>query len=131
MIMDRSACAFIYMLLAQIYTSFSFVFYACLLLDFGSHFLQFNSSALMKSDSHKGKNEKENFIVQYYYDNYIFFCTLVVCAELCSGALVIYDRSETLKLYVLYQLITAFLSLNLAVKMFINCHQWKGAVGRL
>ena len=74
----------------------------------------------MKSDSHKGKNQEENFIVKYYYSNYFFFCCLVVCAELCSGFLVIYDRSDILKLNALYRIITGYLCLNLSLKMFIN-----------
>ena len=41
MVCDRSSNAMIYMILAALWTEQSFAFYLCLLLDFGSHWLQF------------------------------------------------------------------------------------------
>ena len=62
----------------------SYCFIICIFLDFGSHYLQFLSSAMAKSDSHKGKNKNENFIVYYYYNNYYFFVSLVVFSEVAA-----------------------------------------------
>ena len=95
MISDRTSCATVYMILMLLYPEpyYSYLFLACFILDFGSHFLQFCSSALMKSESHKGKNSEENFIVHFYYNNKAFFITIVVCSEICSVFLIIMKRS--------------------------------------
>ena len=39
---------------------------------------------MLKSESHKGKNKNENFIVHYYYTNYYFFVSLVVFSEVAA-----------------------------------------------
>ena len=101
------------------------------MLDFGAHYLQFISSALLKSESHKGKNDKENFIVSYYYNNKIFFSMLVVLSEVCSVFLVLMKRWEALRGYSAAWVIAAFLIMNLSTKMFINVYQWIGAEDRL
>ena len=41
MVCDRASNAMIYMILAALWAKYSFAFYLCLLLDFGSHWLQF------------------------------------------------------------------------------------------
>ena len=120
MVSDRTSCATIYLILNQIYPKWSYAFLLCYILDFGSHFLQFCSSAMMKSDSHKGKNKKENFLVDFYYNNYTFFITLVTCSEVCSVFLVIMRKSEVFGNSTIAQAISAFLCLNLTTKMIIN-----------
>ena len=130
MICDRVSCATIYMVLMQLYPSFSGAFVTCFFLDFGSHFLQFNSSALMKSDSHKGKNKKENFIVDFYYNKYWFFVMIVVCSELSTAFLVAMAQSKWAQESVVMHLITGFLCINLSTKMVINVFQWRGACER-
>lgn len=73
MICDRLANAIMYMILASNYFGhISFIFYICLLLDFGSHWLQFLSSATTGAH-HKGKNRKENWLVSIYYNNPMVF----------------------------------------------------------
>ena len=131
MICDRIACATIYMVLMQLYPRFSFAFVICFFMDFGSHFLQFNSSALMKSDSHKGKNKKENLIVHYYYNVYWFFVMIVWCSEIATVVLVIMKWQKGLQENLFMILLTGFLCLNLSTKQFINVFQWRGAVDRI
>ena len=94
MVSDRTSCATIYCLLMQAYyeNEYSWLFLICLILDFGSHFLQFCTAALVKSESHK--NESSNFIVQFYYTNIWFFYITVCSAEFASGALILQKRSE-------------------------------------
>ena len=41
MVCDRASNSTIYMILATLWQQYSFAFYMCLLLDFGSHWLQF------------------------------------------------------------------------------------------
>ena len=68
MVCDRASNATLYMILSTIFPRQSFGFYLCFLLDFGSHWLQFQSSAASGAH-HKGKNKKENWIVSLYYNN--------------------------------------------------------------
>ena len=56
MVCDRAACSTMYMVLSIVIPTWSFAFFMCFLLDTGSHWLQFQSTAIMKSESHKGKN---------------------------------------------------------------------------
>ena len=103
----------------------------CLILDFGSHYLQLISTALLKSDSHKGKNKKENFVVEYYYNNKAFFILLVVGAEVAAVMLIIMKRSEFFQTSQVAKAVTAFMVCCLSTKMFINYFQWVGAHQRL
>ena len=86
---------------------------------------------MSKCDSHKGKNKKENFIVQFYYDNYFFFAMEVVCSEIAAVFLVILKRSHTAKNNELFIVGVVYTTCCLAIKMFINIHQWRGATERL
>ena len=130
MISDRTSCGTVYMILMFLYQHpwYSYLFLICFILDFGSHFLQFCSSAVMKSESHKGKNTKENFLVHYYYNNNQFFMMIVVCSEVCSVFLVIMQRSKPFQESNVAYVTAAFLCLNLSTKMIINVFQWQGAV---
>ena len=93
MVCDRASNATIYMVLSVLYPAYSFVFYLCFLLDFGSHWLQFQSSALSGAH-HKGKNKKENWLVDLYYNNSTVFNIVVPCAEFASGGLFLMARSD-------------------------------------
>ena len=64
----------------------------CFILDFGSHWLQFQSSAFSKSDGHKGKNKKENWLVGLYYNNKNVFEFTVLGAEI--GAILLYVNAK-------------------------------------
>ena len=133
MISDRTSCACIYTILMMIYPErhFSYLFMTCLILDFGSHFLQFCTAALMKTESHKKDIDKKNFIVSYYYSNHIFFVSLVTFSEACSVCLVLMRRWEAFRTSKIAFAFTAFCCVNLTLKMIINVYQWKGAVGQL
>ena len=86
---------------------------------------------MSKCDSHKGKNKKENFIVQFYYNNFFFFAMEVVCSEIAAVFLVILKRSHTAKNNDLFIIAVVYTTCCLAIKMFINVHQWRGACERL
>lgn len=58
-----------------------------------SQFFSFRS-ALMKSESHKGLNTDENFLIKFYYTNKIFFSTLVVGSETCTVFLFLLGKVE-------------------------------------
>ena len=83
-----------YLVLSAVFPSYDHIFYLCFLLDFGSHWYQFQTSALAKADSHKGKNKDEVFIIDLYYNNKIFFSTLVVGSEACTIFLYLLGKVE-------------------------------------
>ena len=87
MVCDRCADAFGFLALAAITENIwvQQALIAGFILDFGSHYLQFLSSALAKSESHKGKNEEEIAIVRFYYTNKTFFAFVCICAEFFPG----------------------------------------------
>lgn len=96
MVCDRVSAGAIYLILSTLYRENQFcsmIFILCLFVDYGSHYLQYISSALMKSDSHKGKNEKEHWVVLYYYNNKKFFVMLIVGSEVAAVMLVFFKRS--------------------------------------
>mmetsp|Transcript_23018 Transcript_23018/g.30603 ORF Transcript_23018/g.30603 Transcript_23018/m.30603 type:complete len:143 (+) Transcript_23018:272-700(+) len=130
MVCDRASNAMIYMILAALWTQYSFAFYFCLLLDFGSHWLQFQSSALSKTH-HKGKNQKENWLVSLYYNNPMVFQIVVPGAELGTAGLYVLAQSDTLAANAAFVAVTALLTAILVFKMFVNVHQWFGAINRL
>ena len=131
MISDRTSCSTIYMILSILYPAYTYCFVTCFFLDFGSHFLQFCSSALMKSDSHKGKNEKENFLVKFYYSNGLFFGICVVCSEIASVFLIILNKSSYIYSFKIAHVANVILVAILTTKMTINGFQWLGAQDRL
>lgn len=92
MICDRAQNATMFLLLSVLYPSFNFYFYMCFILDFGSHWYQFHTTALSKAESHKGKNKDEIFIIDLYYNNLIFFSTLVVGSEACTVVLYVIGK---------------------------------------
>ena len=126
MICDRTCNSFIYLSLAVAQKESKvrqYLMIICFFLDFGSHWLQFVSSALMKSTSHKGKNEEEDPLVKFFYDNNGFFQVVCVLAEFCPGFLIVYIKSvgkaaavEHVAFYGFFSLVIAVLSL----KMIIN-----------
>ena len=131
MVCDRASDATMFMVLSTIYKDYSLFFFLCFVIDLGSHWLQFQSTALMKSESHKGKNKKENWLVQLYYDNYPFFCWQVVGAEGATITLFWAAKSDFIwnNLFMTYMLY--FLVFTLCTKMVINLFQWFGAIQRI
>ena len=91
MVCDRACNSLIFFALATLYPHpvASFCFLMCFILDFGSHWLQFQSTAFCKAVSHKGKNTKENFLVGLYYNNQTVFMTTCIGAEIGSISLFI------------------------------------------
>ena len=96
MICDRAANATIFMILSGLYPTYDYFFYGCFILDLGSHWFQFQTTALMKAESHKGKNKDENFIIDLYYNNKLFFSTIVIGAELCTVVLYVVSKVQIL-----------------------------------
>ena len=126
MVCDRACNSMIYFFLAVLYEwqPISAAFILCFVLDFGSHWLQFLSSAYSRSESHKGKNKKENWLVGLYYNNYRIFMFTCIGAEVAAIALYINVKQEWLQSNPLWILIVAFWTLVLSFKMFVNIHQW-------
>ena len=131
MICDRASNATMYMILSGLFPKYDFLFYACFILDFGSHWYQFQTTALMKAESHKGKNKDENFIIDLYYNNKLFFSTLVIGSETCTVFLYILGKVEYFQSNYLYIAVTAILCLIMSTKMFVNVFQWWGGFQRI
>ena len=77
----------------------------------------------MKSDSHKGKNKNELWLVRFYYEKNGFFQFVCVAAEFCPGAVLVWLKATGKYGWVdhpVYYALTAFLSAVLTLKMYIN-----------
>ena len=88
------------------------------------------SSALSKSH-HKGKNKKENWLVDIYYNNATVFKIVVPGAELGTVLLYVLAQSTYFASSMAFLALTAVLVLILSFKMFVNVYQWFGAIERL
>lgn len=141
MICDRAQNSVMYFVLSMMHPDYSFAFYLCFLLDFGSHWLQFMSSA-SSGAHHKGKNSKENWLVSLYYNNSMVFKIVVLGAEVGTVCLYILSKEEPkgvppihplshIKHDPIFKATTAVLTVILAFKMFVNVYQWFGAMDRL
>ena len=132
MVCDRACNSLIFFTLATLYPDplASFCFVLCFILDFGSHWLQFQSTAFCKSASHKGKNKKENWLVGLYYNDKTIFMFTCIGAEVASILLFVNAKWTTVQGNLLWQLMVAFWTCVLAFKMFVNCFQWVGGVER-
>ena len=84
----------------------------------------FYSSAMAKSESHKGKNEDENIVIWFYYNNKIFFSTLVVGSEACTVVLYLFAKIPAFRENIYYCALTAILCSIMATKMIVNVFQW-------
>ena len=76
----------------------------------------------MRSESHKGKNVKENWLVSIYYNNPRFFSFVVVGSEIGTGFLFILGKVPVLWEYKIFVAFVAFLNVVLTFKMFVNLH---------
>ena len=74
----------------------------------------------MKAESHKGKNKDENFIIDLYYNNKIFFSTLVIGSETCTVFLYLLGKVAVFQENLIYQTVTAILCLIMSTKMLVN-----------
>ncbi len=74
----------------------------------------------MKAESHKGKNKDEIFIIDLYYNNKIFFSTLVIGSETCTVFLYLLGKVGLFQENLLYQAVTAILCLIMSTKMLVN-----------
>ena len=92
MVCDRASNATEYMILSTIYPNASFAFYLCFLLDFGSHWLQFQASAASGSH-HKSKDASVNWLVSLYYNNDTVFRIVVGGAEVGTAFLYVIGQS--------------------------------------
>ena len=116
------------MILSGLYPRFDFLFYGCFILDFGSHWYQFQTTALMKAESQKGKNKDEIFIIDLYYNSKLFFSTLVIGSEACTVFLYILGKVPYFKTFIPYLLFTGILCLIMSTKMLVNVFQWYGGL---
>ena len=92
MVCDRASNALNFLTLAMLYPSCDYLFFLCFILDFGSHFLQFQMAAVLKMQSHKGMDEKVNWLVNLYYKNYAIFVITVCGTEV--GAVLLFLNAK-------------------------------------
>lgn len=85
----------------------------------------------MKAESHKGKNSDEVFLINLYYNNKIFFSTLVVGSEACTVVLYVVAKVAFFQTYVPTVALSAILSMIMATKMLVNVFQWYGGFKRI
>ena len=83
---------------------------------------------MFKAESHKGKNKDENFIIDLYYNNKIFFSTLVVGSETCIVYLYVVAKAVFLQNYIAVHIIAIILTAILSTKMLVNVFQWYGGL---
>ena len=74
----------------------------------------------MKSESHKGKNTDENFLIDMYYNNFYFFATNVIGAEVCTVMLFLLAKVQFLRENIIILAIQTVFCGILACKMTIN-----------
>lgn len=77
-------------------------------------------SALMKSESHKGLNKDENFLIKFYYTNKLFFSTLVIGSEACTVFLFVLGKVKYFQTNIPYLIFTGILACLMTIKMIIN-----------
>ena len=109
----------------------SSVFFICFILDFVSHFLQFQATALSKAASHKSDNDKANWLVKLYYTNYTIFATTVAGTEVGAVLLFINAKMPSLHSNIAWIILVSVFTLIMAFKMMVNVYQWVGGVERL
>lgn len=113
--------------LSALYPSVSFVFFFILGVDFGSHFMQFTSTAMVKSDSHKGGDMAHHPVTRAFYTNKTLFAATCVGAESALVFLYITAQVPSLKHNILWMIMTIAASVMLAFKQLVHIFQWKGA----
>lgn len=121
MIADRAAiaCCYLVLLCGLENHLYSYIYIICLVLDFGSHYLQFLSSALSKI-SHKGKNKKENALVSFYYNNPLFFQFICLAAEFSCICMFLMIYEPSWKENLPFMVVSVILISALTFKMIVN-----------
>jgi len=89
------------------------------------------TTALSKAESHKGKNKDEIFIIDLYYNNKLFFSTLVVGSEICIVVLYVIGMVPFLQTFLPAIILGAILTAILSTKMLVNFFQWWGGIQRI
>ena len=97
MVCDRAQVSMMYLVLGQVYPVLQNLLIFFFLLDYGSHFLQFTSNALVKNNSHKEMDDqRENFLVRFYYTNFPFFALIATGADTGLILIFLYGRAPGL-----------------------------------
>jgi phosphatidylglycerophosphate synthase len=122
MVCDRASNALNFLTLAMLYPSIDYLFILCFVLDFGSHYLQFISTACMKATSHKGVEKKVNWLVNLYYSNYPIFAITVGGTEVGAVLLFLNAKMPEMREYIAWNLVVGIFSLILIFKMFVNAN---------
>ena len=95
---------------------------AFFIIDYGAHFLQFMSNAIIKNTSHKCMTGSEGWLVKLYYTNKFFF-VLMACGA--DNALVygfLYGRYHELKKSMKFNILMTFFATILFLKQIIILH---------
>ena len=131
MVCDRTSNALNFFVLASVYPDVSIVFFICFILDFVSHFLQFQATALSKAASHKSNNDGLPSLVKLYYTNYPIFATTVAGTEVGAVLLFINSKWSSVQSNIAWIVFVIVFCLIMAFKMLVNVFQWAGGVERL
>lgn len=134
MVCDRASIALNFLFLAILYPQIDYVFFFCFILDFGSHYLQFITTAHLKQASHKGLDEKVNWLVSLYYSNYTVF--LIACAGTEVAAILLIVNKKLTWLHegsfaLPWKVVLGVFCCIMAFKMFVNLNQWFAGISRL
>ena len=83
MILDRCATAGLCLILAQLYPQYNIAFILLIALDISSHYYLIYASSISQESSHKNvSNWSNNWLLNSYYNQKIFFDTLIAGNEL-------------------------------------------------
>lgn len=132
MVCDRASVSMIYFILGQVYQELEHVLIFFFLLDYGSHFLQFNANAITKNTSHKNMSDpNENFLVSLYYGNKFFFVLLACGAD--NGLVIAFvnGRHPEMRESLIWNLLVIISSIIIVLKQIVNVGQCIGSVKKL
>ena len=121
MVCDRVSVSMMYIILGQVYPKLQTVMIFFFILDYGSHFLQFTSNAIMKNTSHKNMSDpNENWLVKLYYGNKFFFVLMACGADNGLVLSFVNGRSPELASGFKFSLLVTFTSIIIIMKQIIN-----------
>lgn len=131
MICDRASVSMMYIVLGQVYPKLEWILIACFFVDYGAHFLQFMSNAIIKNTSHKCMTGSEGWLVKLYYTNKFFFVLMACGADNGLVYAFLYGRYDDLKNFAGFNIAMVFFITIIIMKQIINVGQWMSSVEKL
>ena len=120
MICDRASVSMMYIVLGQVYPKLEWILIACFFVDYGAHFLQFMSNAIIKNTSHKCMTGSEGWLVKLYYTNKFFFVLMACGADNGLVYACLYGRYDDLKNFAGFNIAMVFFITIIIMKQIIN-----------